>query len=143
MTPTSLPISETELVVLKTLWAHGPGTVREIRGHLDLSGRSWAYTTVQTLLTRLVAKRYVVSKAPSKSQGRAHEFRAARSREAFLGEQLDDLAERVCEGTSLPLVMSLVQGRRFSADEIRDFRQLLDDMETPPTPRKRRRNSKP
>jgi predicted transcriptional regulator len=143
MAPTPLAISETELEVLKILWESGPGTVREVREQLRNERRKWAYTTVQTLLTRLVQKGYVRSSA----DGRAHVFEPAITREQFLGEQLDDLAERVCEGTRLPLVLSLVQslarGRRFSQDEIRSFREALDEMEESATSKKRRRRSEP
>lgn len=135
MPPTPLAISETELEVLKILWEHGPGTVREVRELLlterradKNAGRPLAYTTVQTLLTRLQQKHYV-STTP---RGRAHVFQPDVTREEFLGEHLDDLADRVCEGTALPLVLSLVQGRQFSADEIRSFRKALDEMESSP-----------
>jgi len=128
MSPTPLAISETELQVLKVLWERGTGTVRELRDWLADEGTDWAYTTVQTLLTRLQQKSYVASDR----RGRAHVFRPSRSREEFLGEHLDDLADRVCEGTTLPLVLSLVQGRSFSSDEIQHFRQMLDDLEDDP-----------
>ena len=49
-------LSESEMEVLKALWDHGPGTVRQINGVLGGRGRSWAYTTVLTLLQRLGAK---------------------------------------------------------------------------------------
>jgi len=128
MAPTPLSISESELEVLKILWEHGPATVREVRRHLHEAGGSQAYTTVQTLLTRLAQKRYV----ESEPRGRAHVFRPTRTREEFLGEHLDDLARKVCEGTTLPLVLSLVQGRRFSAEELAGFRELLDELEQRP-----------
>ena len=52
-------VSESEREVLKALWDHGPGTVREVARLLRESGRDWAYTTVMTLLGRLEAKGYV------------------------------------------------------------------------------------
>ena len=54
-------LSDAELRVLKTLWEHGPGTVRQLSAVLDSRDRRWAYTTVLTLLQRLQAKGYVTS----------------------------------------------------------------------------------
>ena len=46
-------IGDSELEVLKVLWAHGPNTVRDINSILESQGRTWAYTTVLTMLHRL------------------------------------------------------------------------------------------
>jgi predicted transcriptional regulator len=118
-------ISETELDVLKVLWEQGPGTVREINHTLTGQGRRWAYTTVLTLLQRLEAKGYVTSD----KRDLAHVFRAALSRGTLLRQRLKDLAVQLCDGTTTPLVHALVEGSRFSANEIEQFRQLLDRLE--------------
>ena len=47
----------------------------------------------------------------------------------MLGSTLAAIADRVCDGTASPLVHALVRGQRFSADEIEQFRKLLDDLE--------------
>jgi len=122
---TPLPISDTELVVLKALWAHAPCTVRELAEKLEGPGRDWAYTTVQTLLTRLEQKEYVTAER----SGRAHIFTPSVSREEFLGEHLGDIADRVCEGAAVPLMLSLANNHRFTDDEIAQFRELLDTLE--------------
>ena len=119
------PISETELDVLKVLWEHGPGTVRAINHHLRRQGRRWAYTTVLTLLQRLEAKGYVTSD----KSGLAHVFRPAVTRDRLLRQRLKDLANQLCEGTATPLVQALVEGHRFTAEEIDHFRRLLDQLE--------------
>src|SRR5262249_16570574 len=118
-------ISETELDILKVLWEHGPGTVREINELLRGQGRRWAYTTVLTLLQRLEAKGVVASD----KSGMAHVFRPAVTRDKLLRQRLKDLANQLCEGTATPLVQPLVEGKRFTAEEISHFRQLLDALE--------------
>jgi predicted transcriptional regulator len=128
MSPPGRSTSDTELEVLKALWALTAGTVREIQERLRDEGRSWAYTTVQTLLARLEQKGFV----SSDRNGRAHVFRPAVSRTEFLGEHLGDLADRVCEGASVPLLLSLVQAGRFTTEEIEQFRALLDELEADP-----------
>ena len=52
-------LSEAEREVLKVLWGHGPQSVRQIKDELEARGRTWAYTTVATLLQRLQSKQYV------------------------------------------------------------------------------------
>lgn len=125
MTPLSRSISDTELVVLKTLWKLGRGAVRDLQQSLQAEGYSWAYTTVQTLLNRLELKGYV----SSEKLGRAYQFRVQVSRDQLLSQELGDLAERVCEGAALPLMLNLVQGQRFTAEEIARFRELLEELE--------------
>jgi predicted transcriptional regulator len=115
-------LSEAESGVLKALWNHGPGTIREINELLERRGRRWAYTTVATLLQRLGAKGYVASD-PSAVP---HVYRALVTRNELLECRLKDAAEELCDGRAAPLVLALVQGNRFSADELARLRRLLD-----------------
>ena len=118
------PISKSELEILKVLWSHGSGTVRELNRVLGEQGIDWAYTTVLTLLQRMEAKGYVSSE---KGQT-AYVFRAALSREKLLRLRLWELADEFAGGTATPLVQALVDGHRFTAEEIESFRRLLDEM---------------
>ena len=120
-TPNRL-VTATELDVLKALWDLKEGTVREV---LDELGNAWAYTTAQTLLGRLQEKGCVASE----KRGRAFVFRPTVSRDELLGQSLDDLAARVCDGKSLPLMLNLVQSAKFSRKDRARFRALLDELE--------------
>jgi predicted transcriptional regulator len=126
-------ISETELQVLKTLWDRSAGTVREILADLRPLGHRWAYTTVQTLLHRLEAKGFVASDR----SGSAHVFRAAVTREQLLQQRLSDLSDQLCAGAASPLVLALVEGARFTPEEIEQFRKLLDQLEAGDSPPKK------
>ncbi len=119
------PISETELDVLKVLWEHGPATVRQVNAVLRRRGRRYAYTTVLTLLQRLEAKGH----ARSDKGGVAHVFSAAVSRDGLLRRRLNELADELCGGTATPLVQALVEGHRFSPEEIEQLRRLLDQLD--------------
>ncbi len=120
-------ISEAELEVLKVLWERSSGTVREINTVLEQQGRRWAYTTVQTLLQRLEAKGHV----RSDKSGPANVYRAAVSREDLLSRRLRELADQFCDGTASPLLLALVGDNRLTADEIKQLRQMLDQLEPP------------
>lgn len=119
------PASDAELEVLKVLWAHGPGTVRDVEAQLRRRRRRLAYNTVLTLLSRLRDKGYVASDR----SGAAHVFRSIVSRDELLSHDLAALSDRIGDGTASPLVHALVRGTRFSPEDIARFRKLLDDIE--------------
>ena len=119
------PVSDTELSVLKVLWTHGPGTVRDVEVHMPKRRPPLAYNTILTLLSRLRQKGYV----NSEQRGQAHVFSATVTRDDVLGLGLKTLADRICDGTASPLVHALVRGRKFSTADIAHFRKLLDDLE--------------
>ena len=121
MTKKLEPISQTEFRVLRVLWEQGPGTVRQVNQKL----RHWAYTTVQTLLTRLERKGYVACDR----SGFAHVFRARVSRDQLMRRRLGELVEQLSDGVATPLVLALVEDHRFSSEEIEQFRRLLDQLE--------------
>jgi BlaI family transcriptional regulator, penicillinase repressor len=118
-------LSDAERDVLKALWEQGERPVRELLEVFTAQGRQWAYTTLQTLLTRLVSKGYV----ESTKAGNALNYRANITREEFLQERLSVLAEDVCDGTTSPLMLALVEGGKLSTAEIDQLRLLLDQME--------------
>ena len=124
------PPSEQELEALKVLWDEGPGTVRDVAEVLEGRGRRWGYTTVQTYLNRLRAKGHVASEPGPGAL--AHVYRAASTRDDLLRDRLRDLADQLCEGAPSPLVLNLVEGHRFSDEEIARFRAVLDRHRPPP-----------
>lgn len=126
-------LSDAERTVLRVLWEQGPATVRQVHQALESAHRRWAYTTVLTLLNRLERK----GAAARDRSGFAHVYRAAVTRDQLLADRLDGVADELCDGAKAPLVLALVQGHRFTPDQISEFRRLLD--RPPETRRKRRR----
>jgi BlaI family penicillinase repressor len=116
-------LSDAERDVLKVLWDFGPATVRAINVVLKNRGRRWAYTTVATLLQRLTAKQYITSD-PSTVP---HVYRAVVSRDELLERRLKDAADELYDGRTAPLVLALVEGNRFSAEELSRLRRFLDE----------------
>ena len=117
-------LSEAEREALRALWEHGPGTVRQIMELLAEGGRRWVYSTVATLLRRLEAKGYSISE----TVGTSLVYRAALSREDLLERRLKDAADELCDGAEAPLVfLTLVQGNRFSAEELDRIQGIIDE----------------
>lgn len=127
-------MSEAERAVLKVLWDHGPGTVRELQELLGGQGQEWTRSTVITLLQRLERKGYVAS---DKSQF-AFVFRAAVTREHVMHQRITELAKELSEGDAVPLVLAFAQQHRFTEAELNQFRQMIDEMETKRRSRKTR-----
>ena len=85
------------------------------------------------MLQRLEAKGHV----RSDKSGQAHVYQAAVLRDDLLGRRLRELADQFCDGTASPLLLALVGDGRLTADDIKQLRQLLDQLEPPRRPRPR------
>jgi len=120
-------LGSAELEVLKALWEVGPATVREVLGFLHDRGRRVAYTTVQTLLTRLELKRYVTS---DKSD-LAHVFRARVTRERVTRSRLKTLVTQLYDGAAGPLVLQLVRTERLTPQELGQLQTLIERLDEP------------
>ncbi len=118
-------LGDAEFEALKALWDLGPATVREVLHELHAQGRHVAYTTVQTLLTRLEQKRYVTS---DKSD-LAHVFRAKVSRDRVTRSRLRDLVSQLYDGAVGPLVLQLVRTERLTPGEIEELQKLIERMD--------------
>jgi BlaI family transcriptional regulator, penicillinase repressor len=116
-------LSEAEREALRALWEQGPGTVRRVMELFGERGRTWAYSTVATLLRRLEGKGY----AASETVGGTLVYRATVSREDLIERRLKEAAAELCDGEAAPLVLALVQGNRFTAEELDRIRGLIDE----------------
>ncbi len=116
-----------ELEVLKTLWDHGPATVRQVLNHLHAQGRKLAYTTVLTYLTRLEQKGCV----RSDKSGLAYVYRPKVSRAKVTKSRLRSLVEELYDGAAGPLVLQLMREheQKLSTAEITELQKLINQMD--------------
>jgi BlaI family penicillinase repressor len=80
-------LSRLELRIMEALWQRGAASVREIQEALPARGRP-AYTTVQTMVTRLEAKKAV---RRARKIGNAHIFEPLITRGNAQRRLVDDL----------------------------------------------------
>lgn len=118
-------LGEGELEILKVLWDEGPSTVREVLSHLHAQGRKVAYTTVLTVLTRLEQKGFV----ESNKSGLAYVYRARATRDSVVRARLDSVIEQLFDGAAGSLVLKLMETERFSAEEVEEFKRLIDRLD--------------
>lgn len=113
-----------ELEILRVLWRAGPATVHQIQPELKRGDRV-GYTTVLKLLQIMLEKGLV----RRDDSTRPHVFRAAvaeaQVKRRFVAEMLD----QVFEGSSMSLVVQALSARPATAEEVRELRRLLDEIE--------------
>jgi BlaI family penicillinase repressor len=119
-------LGEAELEVLKALWDNGSVTVRDVLAQLHQQGRHVAYTTVQTLLTRLEQKGYVRS---DKSE-LAYVYRAKLTRDRVTKSRLKTLLSQLYDGAAAPLVLQLIRDERFTKTEVEELQGLIEQLDT-------------
>lgn len=122
----SLPdLSAAEWKVMNAVWARrGAATAREVLEAVAAE-TEWAYSTVKTVLERLVEK----GALEAHFEGRAARYRARLSRGRALRAAARSLLAKAFDGAAAPLVHFLVRSERLSAEEREALRRLLDEQE--------------
>lgn len=115
-------VSNAELRVLQSLWDHGPSTIRQLTERLYAAVTAAHYATVQKLLERLEKDEY----AARDRSDTPHVFRAAVTRDGYIGGRLRVMAEKLCGGSLTPLLTHLIKTEALSAKERSELRRLLE-----------------
>jgi BlaI family penicillinase repressor len=113
-------LTRLELQIMDALWTHGASSVREIQERFPEKDRP-AYTTVQTMVYRLEAKKAV---RRVKKIGNAHIFEAAISRNAAQRRLIDELLS-FFGGRSQPLMAHLIESGNLTLDDVKEAEQTL------------------
>jgi BlaI family transcriptional regulator, penicillinase repressor len=113
-------LTKPELRIMEALWSRGPCSVREIHQSLPAKKRL-AYTTVQTMVYRLEAKKAV---RRVKKIATAFIFEAAVSREAAQRKLVDDLLS-LFGGRSRPIMAHLIDSGALTLDDIHEAEKTL------------------
>ncbi len=113
--------TDAELGILRVLWRRGPSTVREVQSELVPAG----YTTVLKQLQIMTTKGLVI-----RDEGqRAHVYKAGKPRQEMQRHLAGDLLDRAFDGSASQLVLSALDARPASAEELAELRRILDDLE--------------
>jgi predicted transcriptional regulator len=116
--------TDLELAILKALWEHGAGTVREV-WEIVRRKRPIGYTTVLKMLQIMEEKGLVTR---DKSQ-RAHIYRPREARRATLGRLVDNLLTQAFDGSMAQLLVSAFERQRMTRQELEELRALLEEYE--------------
>ena len=114
------PLGKLELKIMQALWDRGACSVREIQEGFPAKKRP-AYTTVQTVVTRLEAKGAV---RRAKKISNAHIFEATLTRDATHGRFIDDLLG-LFGGRSQPVMTHLIESGKLTLQDIKEAEKML------------------
>jgi len=110
--------------MLRILWELGPSPVREIHRRLN-AAKGTNYSTTVKMLAVMLQKGLV--KRDEKAQ--PHVYRPVLTRAKTGKRLLDDLIEKVYEGSAMSLVLQALSSGKATKEELDEVRRMLDQME--------------
>ena len=113
-------LAKLELQIMDALWTRGQSSIREIQKSFPEKDRP-AYTTVQTTVYRLEAKKAV---RRVRKVGNFHIFEAAVSRNAAQRKLVDDLLA-LFGGRAQPVMARMIESGSLSLDDVKEAEKLL------------------
>jgi len=113
-------LTRLELKIMETLWSQSQASIREIQEAFPEKNRP-AYTTVQTTVYRLEAKRAL---RRVRKISNAHIFEAAISRDAAQRRLIDDLLG-LFGGRTQPVMAHLIESGRLTLGDVKEAEQTL------------------
>lgn len=117
-----MKLSDAEWTVMTVLWRKSPASAREVLEAVE-GETKWAYTTVKSLLARLIEKGAV------RAWKRANTslFEPLVSRDAARKSAVRSLVERAFDGAFGSLVQHMIKTERLSEAERRRLAEMLAD----------------
>ena len=111
-----------ELEILKVLWDEAPLPVRDVRARLDEQGRTLSHSSVITMLNIMVDKGYL----KRTKQGKSFFFSPKVEQDSITGGIVEDLLDRVFDGSPAAMVLNLIETADLDADELAELRRLIN-----------------
>ena len=106
---------------MQALWQLGPATVAHVQMALNAQQKKLAYTTIQTMLNRLEAKRLVTRDVTD----RVHRYQAVLKQPRATDSALKSLIQRFFGGSTEALVTRLVE-KDLSEKQLERLQSLID-----------------
>ena len=117
-----MKLSKTEWQIMNLLWQDNPASARELMERLP-SRVNWAYTTVKTMLNRLVDK-----KALSEyKQGNTSYYRPLISQRVARSSAFKSLLDQAFNGATGPLMHFLIEEQKLSEKQRREILNVLQE----------------
>ena len=113
-------LTKLELQIMEALWTQGQASIRDIQETFPEKHRP-AYTTVQTTVYRLEAKKAV---RRVKKVGNFHIFEAAVSRNAAQRKLIDDLLA-LFGGRTQPVMAHLIESGKLTLEDVKEAEKVI------------------
>ncbi len=117
-------LSQFELQIMETLWTRGEASIREMQEAFPAKKRP-AYTTVQTILYRMEAKKIV---RRTRKVGNFHMFAAVVTRDAAQRRLVDELVT-LLGGDTRPVMAHLIGAGKLTLDDVEFAEKTLKEIE--------------
>lgn len=121
---TDLPITEAERHVMEAVWAHGPASSREIVQAVQ-ADEDWHPKTVQTLISRLVAKNML----QREKRGRGYLYWPTVDREEFVRRKSRQFVGTLFRGRITPLVAAFAETGKLSREDLEQLRDFVESLD--------------
>ena len=116
-------LSKLELQIMEVLWERGVVSIREIQEAFPEKERP-AYTTIQTTVYRLEAKKAV---RRVRKISNAHMFEAVVSRGAAHRRVLDEILS-IFGGRPQPVMAHLIESGKLTLEDVEEARKALQNL---------------
>ncbi|MCC8196974.1 MAG: BlaI/MecI/CopY family transcriptional regulator [Ruminococcus sp.] len=116
-------LSEAEREIMQVMWERGePMTASQLLTKFEDS-KGWKPQTLNTFLTRLVAKGYL----ESHKRGNANVYSTLISKAEFESQEASEFVEKNYGGSAKRLIAALVDGGAVSDEEIAELKQWFSE----------------
>jgi predicted transcriptional regulator len=109
--------------LLQHVWELGQASVADVHARV-LQDREVAYTTVMTILRKLVDKGYL----EFEKKGNAYVYSAKRAPDSVRGSVLSEIIDKVFRGSPVELVQTLTRQEELSDEDLEEIRKLIDQI---------------
>ena len=116
-----MKLTEAEWLIMNALWDEHPATARDIAARLPAEV-NWAYTTIKTMLTRLVEKKVVTER----KRGNTSVYEPILSRQRAQRSALRTLADVAFDGAFGPLMHFLAEEEKLTGRQRRELVKILE-----------------
>lgn len=114
-------LGDLEAPIMRLMWTRGPASVREILDALNTGGRTLAYTTVMTVMSRL-AEKGLLSR---ERRGKMHVYQPTTTQEGFLRQAAARrVQELVAEFGDLAMAQFLAEVTELTPERKRQLQHL-------------------
>lgn len=117
-------ISEAEWKVMECLWKKDSLTLKQISE--ELTDTKWSYTTIRTMVTRLMEKGAIA--ADKSSTANFKYYAVAPEKECKL-EETKSFLKRVFDGSISTMVATLAKQETLSKEEVAELKRIIESME--------------
>ena len=130
--PPELTLAPTEWQVMKVLWEHGPMAARDVFAALP-EETDWAYKTVKTLLSRLVAK----GALDYDQIGNSYLYRPIIAQDEMTRSEVRTVFERIASKAIPPILANFIEEADLTKEDIAELKKILNKKQATSTRKKK------